>query len=233
MLHRVAFCGLYSKDDLTNDLRGKLKDVHAAFKRPAQDPSKIRLFDPTRASKTLGMCRGGAARPRLPPAEVPGMGAVGLPEGSAAEEKYVFEPLVLWEPPPDEGDDEEAAGDEGDAVPTFGEQAEGEETEVLPAPKVTKTKARPPPIEVDGMLCRFLRPHQREGTQFLFDCTMGLREYDGAGCILACAMPLHPMHRKTQTHAHAHTHIHLVADPHAATTWDSAKLYNRSPFSGR
>ena len=45
-------------------------------------------------------------------------------------------------------------------------------------------------IEVPPILCQWLRPHQREGVQFCFDCVMGLREYDGAGCILADDMGL-------------------------------------------
>ncbi|MFQ6649260.1 hypothetical protein Gotur_023113 [Gossypium turneri] len=42
------------------------------------------------------------------------------------------------------------------------------------------------PIEVDPLLVRFLRPHQREGVQFMFECVSGL--YSAAninGCILA------------------------------------------------
>lgn len=35
------------------------------------------------------------------------------------------------------------------------------------------------------MLTKFLREHQREGVQFMFDCTMRLRGFEGAGCILA------------------------------------------------
>ncbi|XP_022746295.1 protein CHROMATIN REMODELING 25 [Durio zibethinus] len=47
------------------------------------------------------------------------------------------------------------------------------------------------PIAVDPLLVRFLRPHQREGVQFMFDCVSGL--YDAAninGCILADDMGL-------------------------------------------
>ena len=40
-------------------------------------------------------------------------------------------------------------------------------------------------VEVIPELCCKLRPHQREGVQFLFECTMGLRGFDGQGCILA------------------------------------------------
>lgn len=35
-----------------------------------------------------------------------------------------------------------------------------------------------------------LRPHQREGVQFLFDCTMGMKGFEGEGCILADDMGL-------------------------------------------
>ncbi|KAM3243970.1 hypothetical protein ACQJBY_055722 [Aegilops geniculata] len=46
-------------------------------------------------------------------------------------------------------------------------------------------------IEVDHLLVRYLRPHQREGVQFMFDCVSGLLSEDGiAGCILADDMGL-------------------------------------------
>uniref|UniRef100_A0A453PN87 Helicase ATP-binding domain-containing protein n=1 Tax=Aegilops tauschii subsp. strangulata TaxID=200361 RepID=A0A453PN87_AEGTS len=46
-------------------------------------------------------------------------------------------------------------------------------------------------IEVDHLLVRYLRPHQREGVQFMFDCVSGLLSDDGiAGCILADDMGL-------------------------------------------
>ena len=34
---------------------------------------------------------------------------------------------------------------------------------------------------VDNMLTRWLRPHQREGVQFMFECVNGLRSYEGKG----------------------------------------------------
>lgn len=37
------------------------------------------------------------------------------------------------------------------------------------------------PIRVDNMLTKFLRAHQREGLQFLFDCVTGLKPYAGQG----------------------------------------------------
>ncbi|ORM39530.1 DNA repair and recombination protein RAD54 [Babesia sp. Xinjiang] len=45
-------------------------------------------------------------------------------------------------------------------------------------------------IEVDPLLSRFLRDHQRQGVQFVFDCLMGLKEFNGQGCILADDMGL-------------------------------------------
>ncbi|CAM9559187.1 unnamed protein product, partial [Phaeothamnion confervicola] len=45
-------------------------------------------------------------------------------------------------------------------------------------------------IEVDRRLCKFLRPHQREGVTFMFRCVMGLAGCEGEGCILADDMGL-------------------------------------------
>jgi DNA repair and recombination protein RAD54 and RAD54-like protein len=42
---------------------------------------------------------------------------------------------------------------------------------------------------VPDLACK-LRPHQREGVQFLFECTMKLRGFEGEGCILADDMGL-------------------------------------------
>ena len=36
-------------------------------------------------------------------------------------------------------------------------------------------------VKVDPMLTQFLRPHQREGVQFMFECVTGLRSFDGQG----------------------------------------------------
>lgn len=46
------------------------------------------------------------------------------------------------------------------------------------------------PVVVDPYLCKHLRPHQREGVQFLYDCVMGLREQGRHGAILADEMGL-------------------------------------------
>lgn len=46
------------------------------------------------------------------------------------------------------------------------------------------------PVRVDKMLTCWLRPHQREGVAFMFECVTGLRKFDGHGCILADDMGL-------------------------------------------
>ncbi len=45
-------------------------------------------------------------------------------------------------------------------------------------------------VAVDSMLTKWLRPHQREGVAFMFECVTGLRQYEGQGCILADDMGL-------------------------------------------
>ena len=40
-------------------------------------------------------------------------------------------------------------------------------------------------VFVPPVLAKWLRPHQREGVQFIYECVMGLKEFKGNGCILA------------------------------------------------
>ena len=40
-------------------------------------------------------------------------------------------------------------------------------------------------VVVDPHLSRHLRPHQREGVVFLYECLMNMREFPGSGAILA------------------------------------------------
>ncbi|CAE6469879.1 unnamed protein product [Rhizoctonia solani] len=46
------------------------------------------------------------------------------------------------------------------------------------------------PVVVDPMLAKFLRPHQREGIQFMYESVMGMRTREQHGCILADEMGL-------------------------------------------
>ena len=45
-------------------------------------------------------------------------------------------------------------------------------------------------VYVPPVLAKWLRPHQREGVQFMYECVMGLKDFPGAGCILADDMGL-------------------------------------------
>ena len=93
-----------------------------------------------------------------------------------------YKPLMVWQSPHNGG---EARG----------------------LPKVLRTVTRPdeygveeevtiktgPPAEaytkedqyVPKVLAKWLRPHQREGVKFMYECVMGMRDFDGNGCILA------------------------------------------------
>ena len=93
-----------------------------------------------------------------------------------------YKPLMVWQSPHNGG---EAKG----------------------LPKVLRTVTRPdeygveeevtiktgPPAEaytkedqyVPKVLAKWLRPHQREGVKFMYECVMGMRDFDGNGCILA------------------------------------------------
>lgn len=45
-------------------------------------------------------------------------------------------------------------------------------------------------VVVDPLLSSVLRPHQREGVKFLYECVMGFRNFSGNGCLLADEMGL-------------------------------------------
>lgn len=45
-------------------------------------------------------------------------------------------------------------------------------------------------VVVDPILSQHLREHQRDGVRFMYECVMGIRDFDGQGCILADAMGL-------------------------------------------
>lgn len=100
-----------------------------------------------------------------------------------------YDPLVLWQEEVTEPEHEHEAEEKAGPGPTV-------EAETDPGASPTE-RARPRParraphkIEVVPELASKLRPHQRQGVQFLFDCTMGRRSFDGNGCILADDMGL-------------------------------------------
>ncbi|KAE8380629.1 SNF2 family N-terminal domain-containing protein [Aspergillus bertholletiae] len=45
-------------------------------------------------------------------------------------------------------------------------------------------------VVIDPILAKHLRPHQREGVKFLYECVMGMRPFNGQGAILADDMGL-------------------------------------------
>lgn len=100
---------------------------------------------------------------------------------AVAKAKPDFEPLIVWEPPA-----EPEAPACGAEAGTDGSQGDGSEKENAGAENAgAESKvAQLPPVSVDPTLCRFLRSHQREGVQFMFDCVTGQRDF-GKGCILA------------------------------------------------
>ena len=45
-------------------------------------------------------------------------------------------------------------------------------------------------VVLDPILIRCLRPHQKDGMKFLYECVMGIKEFNGRGAILADEMGL-------------------------------------------
>ena len=73
-------------------------------------------------------------------------------------------------------------------IPMFDPMAEG--ALVFARPKSAPKGRQTVDVVLDPRLSKHLRPHQREGVKFLYECVMGLRDYDGQGCILADDMGL-------------------------------------------
>ena len=184
---------LYSEADLTTEMRCKLND---SFRPPPQDAAKIQQFDPTRRQRTLGPAKIGLGPRPIRATPISLAIPVSASETDGTPEEGSYEPLCLWRSPapeePGEGEGEGKGEGEGGA--------EGAAAARPPPP------APHPPIMVDPILCKFLRPHQREGVQFTFDCVMGMRSYEGYGCILADDMGL----GKT---LHSITILTLTPDP--------------------
>ncbi|XP_026190470.1 DNA repair and recombination protein RAD54-like [Cyclospora cayetanensis] len=94
---------------------------------------------------------------------------------AAASDAAPYEPLILYEP-----------------------QKDGErKVEVDPMLTSTHNIQRSRGAKRSGrrelsccLFPRWLREHQRQGVRFVFDCLMGLRDFDGYGCILADDMGL-------------------------------------------
>ncbi|KAL1963654.1 hypothetical protein VTN77DRAFT_7975 [Rasamsonia byssochlamydoides] len=61
---------------------------------------------------------------------------------------------------------------------------------VMKRPDVVPKGKRIVDVVVDPILAKHLREHQREGVKFLYECVMGLRDFNGEGAILADEMGL-------------------------------------------
>ncbi|PWY90117.1 dsDNA-dependent ATPase [Aspergillus heteromorphus CBS 117.55] len=61
---------------------------------------------------------------------------------------------------------------------------------VMKRPESVPAGKRIVDVVVDPLLAKHLRPHQREGVQFLYECVMGMRSFNGEGAILADDMGL-------------------------------------------
>jgi DNA repair and recombination protein RAD54B len=61
---------------------------------------------------------------------------------------------------------------------------------VMPRPKSLPPGKRVVDVVVDPLLTKSLRQHQREGVRFLYECVMGMRDFNGEGAILADDMGL-------------------------------------------
>ena len=94
----------------------------------------------------------------VPPASVP------------APKEPDYEPLILWEQPPPQESQCAVSNSQNDENVDHN----------APNPALPRL----PPVSVDPILCKFLRAHQREGVQFMFDCVTGKGGF-GNGCILA------------------------------------------------
>ena len=61
---------------------------------------------------------------------------------------------------------------------------------VMKRPKITPKGRQLVDVVVDPLLSQHLREHQREGVKFMYECVMGMRNFDGQGAILADEMGL-------------------------------------------
>ena len=103
-------------------------------------------------------------------------------EEEAKEPDRPFEPLMVWNSPHNGAI---AKGLPPTTVQEMRPDEYGVEMEVTvmkPAPASAYAKQD---VFVPPILAKWLRPHQREGVKFMYDCVMGLKDFDGRGCILA------------------------------------------------
>ncbi|KAF4321715.1 hypothetical protein BBO99_00001673 [Phytophthora kernoviae] len=104
----------------------------------------------------------------------------------------VMKPLVRHELPPLEVEVEEIQPIEPEPIAVEEPAADPVSVVDAPPPLVLWQSETDPEMKVvvPEIVGKFLRPHQREGVQFMFDCVSQIRGFDGQGCILADDMGL-------------------------------------------
>ncbi|KAL7581624.1 hypothetical protein ACA910_022177 [Epithemia clementina (nom. ined.)] len=129
-----------------------------------------------------------------------------------------FEPLCVWVSPykqQEQGETEIVAKGLPSKMTTVVRQDEfGVEEKVTilqPAPIEAYSKQN---VFVPPGLAKWLRPHQREGVKFMYECVMGLKDFQGNGCILADDMGLgKTLQSVSLIYTLIKTHITAKAEP--------------------
>lgn len=104
-------------------------------------------------------------------------------EENEENEDRPFEPLLLWSSPYNEG--VKPKGLPPTLVKEMRPDEHGIEEEVTIVKAAPKEAYSKQDVFVPPVLAKWLRPHQREGVLFMYQCVMGLRNFKGNGCILA------------------------------------------------
>ena len=75
-------------------------------------------------------------------------------------------------------------------LPTPRHNPNGEDALVMKRPRSAPKDKQIVDVVVDPLLTKHLRKHQREGVAFMYECVMGMKDYEGEGAILADEMGL-------------------------------------------
>ncbi|KAL4984653.1 SNF2 family N-terminal domain-containing protein [Aspergillus falconensis] len=124
-------------------------------------------FEPSVSNPELGKTR---VKESLPP-DLASRGSI-----SGAYKKPLLESTVMPAAPSDE--------------PTPRHDPKQPGALILKRPSSAPKGKRIVDVVVDPILGKHLRPHQREGVKFLYECVMGMRSFNGEGAILADDMGL-------------------------------------------
>lgn len=103
------------------------------------------------------------------------------------EDERPFEPLMVWKSPHNGG---ELKGLDPTTVTEMRADEYGVEEAVQVLRPAPETSYRKDDQYVPPVLAKWLRPHQREGVKFIYECVMGMKDFMGNGCILADDMGL-------------------------------------------